>query len=241
MPVRGPLIRLLSWIGALGVGTLVLIGGLGLRGPGLVAVGIAGTLAACTAAGIARDLPRPDRRRVVEAAVQAGGWTVGLLLVLAGLATLAGGFVALLTVVVGVTAWFVVRGMRSTARPPEASGSSPPGPLPTTGAEVLRLPVPPSGTGSRSGGASSSVAGLTTAALGREWLRSTRALAGRLAPVERQALVGRRQETLDELERRDPDGFARWLAAGPAPGSDPAAYVRGNFAQEDPAAGTDAA
>ncbi|SOE00805.1 hypothetical protein [Blastococcus haudaquaticus] len=239
MPVRGPLFRLLSWVGALGAGALAVVGGLGLQGPGLVAVGIAGTLAACTAAGIARDLPRHDRRTVAESAVQAGGWTIGLLLVLAGLATVAGGFVALLALVVGVTVWLGLRAMRSaagTAGPAPAPGSRP---GPAAGAEVFRLPVPPSGTSPAPG--SSPIAELSTPALGREWLRSTRALSGRLAPVERQALVRRRQETLDELERRDPAGFARWLAEGPVPGSDPAAYVHARSVHGDPAADTDAA
>ena len=239
MPVRGPLFRLLSWVGGLGAGALAVVGGLGLQGPGLVAVGIAGTLAACTAAGIARDLPRHDRRTVLESAVQAGGWTVGLLLVLAGVATLAGGLVALLAVIGGVTVWLGLRAMRATggtAGPARAPGVQP---GPATGAEVLLLPVPPSDP--RPAPGSSSIAELSTPALGREWLRSTRALSGRLAPVERQALVRRRQETLDELERRDPAGFARWLADGPVPGSDPAAYVHARSVEGDPAAGTDAA
>jgi hypothetical protein len=62
-----------------------------------------------------------------------------------------------------------------------------------------------------------------------------------LSPVARQTLVARREETLDELERRDPDGFARWLAAGPAAGSDPADFVRGGPAHRGPVADTDAA
>jgi hypothetical protein len=66
------------------------------------------------------------------------------------------------------------------------------------------------------------------------------ALSAKLQPAARAAIVRRRQETLDELERRDPDGFARWLAGGPAPGSDPARFVRGDVRGE-PAAGTDAA
>ena len=43
MPVRRPLARVLLWSGALGVGALGVLGGLSLRGPGLVAVGLAGT------------------------------------------------------------------------------------------------------------------------------------------------------------------------------------------------------
>ena len=46
---------------------------------------------------------------------------------------------------------------------------------------------------------------------------------------------------LDELERRDPAGFERWLAAGPTLASDPAGYVRGGPLRGDPAADTDAA
>jgi hypothetical protein len=84
------------------------------------------------------------------------------------------------------------------------------------------------------------VAALPTSALGREWLRTTTALDGRLQPAARASIVRRRQETLDELERRDPDGFALWLAAGPVPGSDPAEFVRRDV-RGDQAAGTDAA
>ena len=51
------------------------------------------------------------------------------------------------------------------------------------------------------------------------------ALAGRLEPVVHESLVRRREDALDELERRDPVGFARWLAAGPVPGSDPADWL----------------
>jgi hypothetical protein len=76
---------------------------------------------------------------------------------------------------------------------------------------------------------------LSTRALGQEWVRTSAVLAGRLDPAMRAALVRRREEALDELELRDPVGFARWLLDGPVPGSDPADYVR------DRTAGTDAA
>jgi hypothetical protein len=69
---------------------------------------------------------------------------------------------------------------------------------------------------------------LHTSDLGSEWLRTTSALARRVEPDARQDIIRRRQETLDELERRDPEGFARWLAAGPTTDSDPAAFVRGD-------------
>jgi hypothetical protein len=58
------------------------------------------------------------------------------------------------------------------------------------------------------------VSQLPTSALSRQWRRTTVALGDRLDPRTRQALVQRWEEVLDELERRDPIGFARWLAVG---------------------------
>jgi hypothetical protein len=242
VPVRGILARLLWWSGAVCAGVLAVVGGIGLRGPGLVAVGVAGLLTACTAVGIARDDPAHDRRSLLESAVQATGWAVGVLLVLAGVGVLAGALVAVLAGVAGGGAWLLAHVLRSRARAAR-SGRLPQAAPWSTGVGVLLLPVPPPDVEvpGRAGQATSSVCGLGTAALGREWIRTTAALRGRLTPAERQELVRRREETLDELERRDPDGFARWLAEGPAPGSDPAAYVRGRPVQDDPTAGTDAA
>jgi hypothetical protein len=239
VPLRGPFVRLLWWIAALAGGVLAVVGGLGLRGPGMVAVGVAGMLAACIAGGVARDEAGDDRRALLESAVQTAAWTVGLLLVLAGVAALAGGAVALLAGVTGALAWLAVRMSRSrnTAGGSTRLAAVPPGPA---GVDVRFRPVRP-GDISGPGEAASPLSVLTTAALGREWVRTTAALGGKMTPSERQALVRRREETLDELERRDPAGFARWLADGPVAGSDPAEYVRGRPVQEDPTAGTDAA
>ncbi len=236
MPVRGLPTRLLRWLGIFFMGSLAVLGGLGLQPAGRVAVVVAGMLAACIAVGIARDLPRHDRRPALESAVQAAACTVGGLLVLAGVAALAGGVLAVLAAVAGIGTWLVVRATRPPTRP---AGPPAPAPWPTAGVEVLLLPVPPETTGVGLG--TSRLSTLSTPALGQEWLRTTAALGGRLSPVERQALVRRREETLDELERRDPAGFARWLAGGAAPGTDPADYVQGRPVRSDPAAGTDAA
>ena len=70
------------------------------------------------------------------------------------------------------------------------------------------------------------VSSLSTGDLGREWVRTTTALNGPLDARTREAMVIRRQETLDELERRDPDGFARWIAGLPLAGSDPSGDLR---------------
>jgi hypothetical protein len=44
--------------------------------------------------------------------------------------------------------------------------------------------------------------------------------------------VARRAAVLDELERRDPEGLARWLALGAERGDNPAEFLR-----EEPRAG----
>ena len=235
MPIPRPVSRVLLGGALVGGGALAVVGGLAVRGPGLIGIGLAATLAGCTAAGIAREKPANARVPALEAAVRAAGGTVAVLLVVAGLVTVAGGIVAALA----VTAAVVVVGVQILRRP---------GPLGGTGAttkdrgrpaaaEVLRLPVSPPPRAV----ALPPVATMTTRALGDEWLRTTAALGSRLTSSARAALVVRRESVLDELESRDPAGFARWLAAGPAGGSDPADYVRGGPAHRGPVRDTDAA
>ena len=70
-------------------------------------------------------------------------------------------------------------------------------------------------------------AALSTVLLGREWMRTSLALDGPLAATTREAVATRRQDTLDELERRDPVGFARWLADDSPVSRNPAEFVHG--------------
>jgi len=241
VPTRGPFVRVLLGVGVGLASALALIGGVALRASGVVAVLLAGAVAACLAAGVAREttgahLPAP------EAAARAAGWTVGALFVLSGMAALGGGLAAVLAgaaaAIVALAVWLV--------RSPRPTWEMSPHTLTAevTGAPAPAAPMPaapwhaaPAGRFDAAGSArlSAPVTELPTAALGREWLRTTAALAGRLEPAARESIVRRRQEALDELERRDADGFARWLAAGPAPGSDPADFVHG-----EPASGRDA-
>ena len=205
MSTRGPLPRLLLGLGAVVGAGLAVAGGLALRPAGLVAVGLVAAVAACLAAGVTRE-SRLGKPAVVEAAWKAGVATVGVLLVLAGTAVLGGAVLTLL--VVGATAgtWTVVllvRGSRTAA-------VSPPAVAP---ARRPAFPLPP-------------VASLSTGDLGREWVRTTTALSGPLDARAREAIVARRQQTLDELERRDPDGFARWLSGVPLADSDPSGDLR---------------
>ena len=223
------LARVLLGVALVGGGALAVAGGLALRGPGLIGVGLAAMLAACTAAGIAREAPARMRGSALEAAVWAAGCTAGVVLVVAGIVTLAGDAAAVLAVAAGLVAFLVVRVVRGRAarraRGAAGRGQTPPDPAPPAHVDQFLLPV----------------TALTTRALGDEWLRTTAALAGRLAPAAQQTLVARREEALDELERRDPDGFARWLAAGATAESDPADFVRGGPARRGPVADTDAA
>ena len=202
MSTRGPLPRLLSWMGAVVGGGLAVVGGLALRPPGLVTVGLTALVAACLAAGVVRE-SRPGRQAVVDAAWKAGVATVAVLLVLSGTAVLGGAVLTLLVAGVAAGTWTVLRLVRGSR-----SGS----PSVAT-ADRPAVVLPP-------------VSSLSTEALGREWATTTTALAGPLDAGTREAIVVRRQQTLDELERRDPDGFARWLSGVPMPGSDPSGDLR---------------
>ncbi len=201
MSTRGPLPRLLFWTGAVVGAGLAVVGGLALRPPGLVAVGLAALVSACLAAGVVRE-SRPGGQAVVDAAWRAGVATVVVLLVLSGTAVLGGAVLTLLVAGVAAGTWTVVWLVRS---PRSASASAV--------AARPAVPLPP-------------VSSLSTEALGREWVRTTTALSGPLDARTREAIVVRRQQTLDELERRDPDGFARWLSGVPLPGSDPSGDLK---------------
>ena len=237
MSVRRPLSLVLLGGASLGAGALAVVGAFAVHGPGLVGVGLAATLAGCTAAGITREAPAHSRGSAVEAAVWASAWTAGVILVVAGVSTVAGGVVATLVVVAAVLAVVALRwarGNRATSATTSDRGRH-------ASCDVLRLPVGPQSPSPAGDSRLLPVETLTTRALGDEWIRTTAALAGRLTPDTRTALVRRREEALDELERRDPDGFNRWLAAGPVRGSDPADFVRGGPARRGPVADSDAA
>ena len=86
MRTRGPFARFLLALGAGICGLLVVAGGLGLWGPGLVAVAVAGAVAAALAAGVARESGSTGRRGAAAAAWLAAAWTVGLLMLISGIA-----------------------------------------------------------------------------------------------------------------------------------------------------------
>jgi hypothetical protein len=66
---------------------------------------------------------------------------------------------------------------------------------------------------------------LDTGDLCTAWQRSYFQLLVTRDATARRCLVQRRQDYLDEIERRDPDGFRRWLDSGARPGGDPEPYL----------------
>jgi hypothetical protein len=56
--------------------------------------------------------------------------------------------------------------------------------------------------------------GLTNAQLGREWRRSHSGLLHARTTDELSLVCRLRRRQLDEIERRDPDGFRRWVDSG---------------------------
>ncbi|QXG74852.1 hypothetical protein KUM42_13410 [Modestobacter sp. L9-4] len=214
MPVRPLLVRcslaLLVLLGAV----LAAVGGISLGAAGLGAVALAAVVAACLGAGIARESAGPDRRQAaVDAAWRTAVGTVAGLLLLSGFVVLAGAAVTAL-VVVSVLGVLLIRWALRAARADRQVTAAARRP-------AVICPIP--------------VGGLTVQALGEEWVRSSAALAQTRDPAVRQELVRRREEALDELERRDPAGFARWIDGGATVDSDPTEFV-----SSDPAAGSEA-
>lgn len=127
----------------------------------------------------------------------------------AGLVALLGPGWILVDVALVASSPLVLGLLRRLASKPTQVGT----PSPPASADTV-VPVP---TGS-----------MTGTELCRAWRTSSTVLQ-RLhggADVTRQAeLVQSRQHYLDEMERRDPSGFLRWLEADARPGSDPSKYV----------------
>jgi hypothetical protein len=209
VPLPRPVVRALTGFGLLCSLVVALAGGVVLHGSIVLVVWVAAGLTACVAYGM-----RDDGR--AAAAWTAGAWTAAVIMLATGAGVLAGGVVSALVVAVAlvhgaVWAW---QGLRAAPAVPAGRPlESVPPPL-APAVRLARAEVP--------------VSLLPTSVLGSEWLRTTAALGARLDAAERQEILRRRQETLDELERRDPAGFARWLAGWPSPQSDPAAFVRGH-------------
>jgi hypothetical protein len=166
---------------------------------GLVLAGFVGLLADLCARSV-----RPGQaRRILVSGRRAGP--------VAGTATLAAWLVVTgLVVLIGPVAWILLLAALVAAAARLACG----------------------GGGRRGGGwpaqlrvAAAAPAELSTPELCALWQRSCRALRDGPDGPGRVELVRVRAGLLDELERRDREGFTRWLEAGPGAVGDPARYL----------------
>lgn len=216
MPGRSLPVRAAWLVPLVPAAAVAVVGGLTLRDHQLAAVALAATVAACVGASVAGESRAPDaRRRAGDAAWRSAVWTVGVLLGLAGLAAIGGGWLAAVGGLAGLGTGAGTLLVRTRRRGTGAPAGQPGLPLtPATEDDPPAL-LP--------------VAALSTEALGREWQRTAAALSAALEPTTRQHVVRRRQDTLDELERRDPEGFARWLTAGARTDSDSSAVDMGGM------------
>lgn len=135
------------------------------------------------------------------------GWLLvlgsgALVAILTGLVL--GGAVLLVAVAIGALAWVAVSSYHGGA------AVRPIGPEDT--AEFL-VPGNP--------------AGLTNRQLCVAWQMTHTMLARAAQGVQRDELVALRTRYLDELERRDPSGFRRWLESGTQFGDDPGRFIEG--------------
>jgi hypothetical protein len=236
VPLSRVLARACSLLALLLVGGLAVVGGVSLHGAGVLAVALAGVVAGCLGAGLARERPPlPGRRSAADAAWRAAIGTVATFLVLAGSAVVGGRAAPVLVVgclgVLGL-AWWARR--RASAIAP-ASPAPPPGAAFPPAPPSARRGLHPSGRGTAPSGeppaaALPPAAGLPVEELSREWRRTAAVLESAGDAATRAQVVRRRGEVLDELERRDPAGFASWLANGASSDDYPVRHLRGDSA-----------
>jgi hypothetical protein len=204
---------------------LAVVGALGLDGSAVFGLVAVTALVGGAWAGAAWEESRAGDLALV-AGVRAALRTGGGLLVLCGAALLVGTTVTLLAGALLAVAAVVLRR-------PDASRAAPAGaPLPDEPeGPVVLSPLHPAAPSFRMGSAGSArtalppVRILSSRSLGEEWLRTTALLDAAPDPLTREAVAARRAAVLDELERRDPEGVARWLAGGTARGGNPAEFL----------------
>jgi hypothetical protein len=204
---------------------LAVIGGLALDGSAVLGLVVVTAVVGAARAGAAWE---ESRAGVVALAAWAGtaARTAGGVLVLCGAALLVGTAATLLACALLAVAAVVLR----RADPSHAAPAGTTLPDEPESPVVLSPLHPPAPT-FRLGSAGSArtvlppVRMLGNRSLGEEWLRTTALLDAAPEPLTRAAVAARRASVLDELERRDPEGFARWLAHGTDGGSNPAEFL----------------
>ncbi|MFF1609286.1 hypothetical protein ACFVYA_16005 [Amycolatopsis sp. NPDC058278] len=173
----------------------------------LVGLAVLGLAVGILVAALAPHTARAARTRIT--ALRAGALAAAIFFALcftvSGMLAAFGGWVtASLVVVCAVAA--LAAGLRRRAHRPAAG---------TADAVAAVTPPPPARP----------VAALSTDELCTAWRRSYFQLLVSRDAQGRRRLVQRRQEYLDEIERRDRSGFLRWLADGARAGGDPGPYL----------------
>jgi hypothetical protein len=175
------------------VGTWILIGVLAVLGLMITGVSLVVPALVAAAVGAAVGWGVAGKRASVWTAVGVGAACGTAVLAIAGLAALAG------------PATFVA--------------------APALVAPLLwtrRKRVTPPGVGQAAAPERSSLATLSNAQLAREWRTSYTALAAARDPRSLELICALRRRQLDEIERRAPGGFHRWIESG--------SWVRGDSA-----------
>jgi hypothetical protein len=184
--------RIAAWIVGIPLATIGVV-----AGSAIVAVLtiFAALMAGLAGYSVAHRRGLPAGREVVRFA--AAG--IGTVLVVAGTVVLLGPLTVPIVAVAAVIAAWRLRGLL-TGNPVDAAHPDGP-PSPAGEAELTRL---------------------SNAELGREWRLSHMRLVNSRTADELGRLCGLRRLQLDEIERRDPAGFRRWLDSG--------SWVRGDSA-----------
>lgn len=204
---------------------LAVVGARALDGSAIFGLGVLTALVGVAWAGAVWEESREGTAALVAGALAAAR-TAGGLLVVCGAALLIGTAGTLFAGALLVAAAMLLRR-------PAPSRAAPAGALLPDEPEspVVLSPLHPAAPTFRIGAAGSvravlpPVRFLSSRSLGEEWLRTTALLDASPEPSTRDAVAARRRSVLDELERRDPAGFARWLAHGTDRGSNPAEFV----------------
>ncbi|WIX85213.1 hypothetical protein [Amycolatopsis sp. DG1A-15b] len=170
----------------------------------LAGLAVLGLAVGILVAAVAPHTARAARTRIT--ALRAGALAAAIFFALCFtvsgmLATFGGWVTASLVVVCAVAA--LAAGLRRRAHRPAA------------GTVAAVTPPPPARP----------VAALSTDELCTAWRRSYFQLLVSRDAQARRRLVQRRQDYLDEIERRDRSGFLRWLADGARAGGDPGPYL----------------
>jgi hypothetical protein len=178
-----------------------------------------GGFAAACLAGVgallgATAVPWRPRPPTDPARSPAGGAVLGAVLPLATIGLLAElGLPALALCGLLAAGWWPLRRRPAAPRAARRAPAVPPPPAPET------LPPDPLPT-------AAALPGLSTADLCRVWRATYTRLERCTWSGEREHLAALRRACLDELERRDPRAFARWIATARAAGDPARAFLR---------------